>query len=59
MALVRFAVEKYGGTMETDTATGVTLLDIPDWAEEACLRELGQLVGPSGPPLDCSALLDG
>ncbi|MBW2108058.1 MAG: hypothetical protein JRI36_05250 [Deltaproteobacteria bacterium] len=49
LSIVRFAVEKYGGTMATDTDTGMTRLDIPDWAEEPCLRELGQLVGPGTP----------
>jgi hypothetical protein len=49
MAIIRFAVEKYGGNLRKDPATGTTYVDIPDWAEDACLQELGALVGPGSP----------
>jgi hypothetical protein len=48
-SVIRFAVGKYGGTMTTDPATGTTYVDIPIWAENACLEELAQLVGPGKP----------
>ncbi len=49
MAIVRFAVEKYGGRVRKDPSSGTTYVDIPDWAEDACLQELGNLVGPGSP----------
>lgn len=49
LAVIRFAVEKYGGTMRTDLISGETRLHIPNWAEEACFEDLGQLVGPGKP----------
>lgn len=49
LAVIRFAVEKYGGTMCTDLSSGATRVHIPDWAEEICLHDLGQLVGPGRP----------
>jgi len=49
LAVVRFAVGKYGGTIRTDLRSGVTQLHIPDWAEEVCFQDLGQLVGPGKP----------
>ncbi len=49
LSVVRFAVEKYGGSVETDPITGTTYVDIPLWAEEVCLEELGELVGPGKP----------
>jgi hypothetical protein len=58
LAVIRFAVEKYGGTITTDQATGITHLDIPDWAEEICFRELRELVGPGKPLNGYLALLN-
>jgi hypothetical protein len=49
LAVIRFAVEKYGGTIRTDLISGETRLHIPNWAEEACFEDLGQLVGPGKP----------
>jgi hypothetical protein len=49
LAVIRFAVGKYGGTVFTDLSSGVTQLHIPDWAQETCLEDLGKLVGPGKP----------
>jgi hypothetical protein len=46
-SFIRFTVEEYGGTMETDPVTGTTYIGIPDWAEDACIQELVSLVGPA------------
>jgi hypothetical protein len=46
LSFIRFTVEKYEGTMETDPATGTTYIDIPDWAKDACIQELVNLLGP-------------
>jgi hypothetical protein len=59
LAVIRFAVEKHGGTIKTDPATGVTRLDIPDWAEDVCFQELGDLVGPGKPLNGYLAFLGG
>ena len=45
LAVIRFAVEKYGGTMHTDQATGVTRLEVPEWAQHICSQELKALFG--------------
>lgn len=49
LSFIRFTVEKYEGTMETDPATGATYIAIPDWAEDTCIEELGSLVRPGKP----------
>ena len=49
VSIIRFAVEEHGATMETDPATGSTHIDVPCWAEGACLEELARLVGPGKP----------
>jgi hypothetical protein len=59
LAIIRFAVEKYGGAMETDLATGTTSIEIPDWAREACFQELGELVGPGKPLNGYLSFLEG
>jgi hypothetical protein len=59
LAIIRFAVEKYGGTMQKDPATGETHLDIPDWAEDVCFQELAELVAPGKPLSGCLAFLRG
>jgi hypothetical protein len=59
LAVIRFAVEKYGGTLRTDSANGVTQLDIPNWAEDVCFHELGELVGPGKPLNGFLAFLGG
>jgi len=46
LSFIRFTVEKYGGTMETDPATGTTYVGIPDWAKDACMQELADLAEP-------------
>ena len=49
LAIVRFAVERYGATLDTDPATGATCVGIPDWAEDVCHQELWDLLGPGKP----------
>ena len=55
--VVRFSVEKYGGTMQKNPATGETQLAVPEWAEDVCLQELGELVAPDKPLSGCLAFL--
>lgn len=55
--VVRFSVEKYGGTMQKDPATGETYLAVPKWAEDVCLKELAGLVAPGKPLNGCLAFL--
>ena len=48
LSFIRFTVEEeYGGTIETDQGTGTTYIGIPDWAEDACIQKLVNLVGPA------------
>jgi hypothetical protein len=49
LSIVRFAVEKYGATMDTDPETGATYIGIPDWADDVCHQELWELLGPGKP----------
>ena len=59
LAVIRFAIGKYGGAMETDPATGVTYIDVPDWSHEACFQELGELMGPGKPLNSYLSFLEG
>ena len=52
-AVIRFEVEKYGGTMHTSPVTGETILTVPIWAEDVCFQELATLVAPGNPFSGC------
>ena len=49
LSILRFAIERYGGTVETDPATGAISIGIPDWSEDECCEELWKLLGPGKP----------
>ena len=59
LAVIRFAVGKYGGAISTDPFTGETRLNIPYWAEDIWFHELRELVGPGKPLNSFLILLDG
>lgn len=56
LCLVRFVVEKHGGTMETDPATHNAHVRIPERDRVACFEELGELLGPGSPVNDLLSL---
>ena len=48
-SLIRFIVEKHGGTVETHPVSGTLRLRIPNTERDACVKELQQVVGPIQP----------
>ncbi len=58
LSIIRFATEKYGGTLETDRITGSAHIHIPHWAAYAYTEELRELMGPGKPLNDFFYLLD-
>jgi hypothetical protein len=49
LSIIRFAVKKYGGTLETDPVSGCMCINMPPWSEDACRQELWGLLGPGKP----------
>ncbi len=43
LCCIRFVVEKYGGSMETDPKVRVACIKIPHREKAACLKELKEL----------------
>jgi hypothetical protein len=45
LCLIRFVVEKHGGTMETDPVTHNASISIPQSKKAVCCQELTELLG--------------
>jgi hypothetical protein len=58
LSIVRFATEKYGGTMATDLVTGSTRIHVPHWTAYAYMEEIRELMGPGKALNDLFCLLD-
>ncbi len=49
LSIIRFALEKHGGTIQHDPAEGGILIGIPPRTEDECRKELWDLLGPGRP----------
>lgn len=58
LCLVRFVVEKHGGTVETDAGTHDALITIQQKDKADCVEELTRQLGPGTPLHDLLSVPD-